>query len=132
MPMLLLRVGMHKHVILGAALTGLLAVAPPLSAQVPATMLGVWGKHGRCDVVADRLTIKPDRAGWGRGPFQPVDFDVNLQALNWVEEGEVDNFVMGAKPNVLVHNTLGFHMSGEEGYLRCGRGYRRLSWPKRW
>ena len=52
-----------------------------LTAVVPANMRGVWGKHGRCDVPADRLTITSDRAGWGNDPFRPVDYDAGHHAI---------------------------------------------------
>lgn len=99
--------------------------------DVPANMRGVWGKHGRCDVPADRLTITSNRAGWGNGPFRPVDYSTDDHAIGWTVEGNVDNFVMGRTPNVLVHNTQGFHMPGEEGYTRCAADRHRMPWPPR-
>lgn len=98
---------------------------------VPSNMQGTWGKHGRCDVLADRLTITGEKAGWGKGPFQRVTYDTQSGAVYWAEEGVVDNFVIGRTPNSLVHNTQGFHMPGEEGYTRCGASWRRVHWPPR-
>ena len=105
--------------------------APQSNAAIPASMRGVWGKHGRCDVEADRLTITGNSAGWGKGPFAPIDYDAAEQAIGWTEEGNVDNFVLGRLPNVLVHNTQGFHMAGEEGYVRCAQPWRRMPWQPR-
>jgi hypothetical protein len=101
------------------------------AAPIPASLQGTWGKHGRCDVLADRLTITGERAGWGKGPFHRVLYDAQFSAVNWAEEGVVDNFVIGRTPNVLVHNTQGFHMPGEEGYARCSRSLKRVHWPPR-
>lgn len=98
---------------------------------VPIDMQGEWGKHGRCDIAADRLTITVGSAGWGQGPLRAVEFDAELQSLHWKEEGVVDNFVRGKSKNVIVHNTQGFGMSGEQGYARCGKGLHRVSWPPR-
>lgn len=97
--------------------------------EVPANMQGVWGKRGRCDVASDRLTITAHTAGWASGTAGKVDYDPRFQAVSWVEEGVVDNFVMGRAPNILIHNTQGFHMPGEEGYARCGPKLSRVPWP---
>lgn len=99
------------------------------STDVPVSMHGVWGKHGRCDVEAARLTITADTAGWGKGPFGKVEYDPQFKDIYWAEEGVVDNFVVGRTSDILVHNTQGFHMSGEEGYARCGPKMARVSWP---
>lgn len=98
---------------------------------VPPTMQGVWGRHGRCDLRLERLTITAHTAGWGRGPFQRVDYNEGDGSVGWVEEGVVDNFVIGGTPDTLVHNTQGFHMPGQDGYLRCGHDLKRLPWPRR-
>jgi hypothetical protein len=58
-----------------------------------------------------------------------VDYDPQFRAISWAKEGSVDNFVIGRNPNVLVHNTQGFHMPGEEGYARCVRHFSRMPWP---
>jgi hypothetical protein len=99
------------------------------STDVPLNMRGVWGKHGRCDIETDRLTITIHKAGWGKGPFGKVEYDPQFRDIYWVEEGVVDNFVIGRTPDVLVHNTQGFHMPGEEGYARCGPTMARVSRP---
>ena len=101
------------------------------SSAVPLNMQGTWGRHGRCDLVSERLTITAHRAGSGKGQFSPVKYDPQFEAIYWAEEGVVDNFVMGRTPDVLVHNTHGFHMPGEEGYARCGTKLKRVAWPPR-
>ncbi|HWA60714.1 MAG TPA: hypothetical protein VG939_05035 [Caulobacteraceae bacterium] len=107
------------------------AAAVPAGPRVPATMQGVWGKHGRCDALATRLTITARTAGWGRGPFARVTYDPEFGAVFWAEPGTADNFVLGRTTDVLVHNTQGFHVPGEEGYARCGRRLTRRPWPPR-
>ena len=97
--------------------------------DAPASLRGVWGRQGRCDLGAERLTITARTAGWGKGPFAAVHYDPEFGALAWVEEGLVDNFVVGRMPDTLVHNTQGFHMPGEEGYGRCGSALTRVPWP---
>ena len=97
--------------------------------EVPSDMQGVWGKHGRCDIASERLTITAHSAGWANGSPGKVDYDPQFKAVSWVEEGAVDNFVMGRAPNILIHNTQGFHMPGEEGYARCGPKLSRVPWP---
>ena len=99
--------------------------------DVPVNLQGVWGKHGRCDVGMERLTITAHTAGWGKGPFDAVQYDPQFGAISWGEEGIVDNFVVGRTPDTLVHNTQGFHMPGEEGYARCGPSMTRVPWPPR-
>jgi hypothetical protein len=106
-----------------------LGQANAASAKVPVNMRGLWGKHGRCDVGTERLTITANTAGWGKGPFDAVEYDPQFRAISWAEEGVVDNFVIGRTSNVLVHNTQGFHMPGEEGYARCGPKMARMPWP---
>ena len=106
-------------------------VAAPAEVAVPANMQGTWGRHGRCDLLAERLTITRDSAGWGRGPFHRIDYDPQFEAIFCEEEGVVDNFVMGRTNDLLVLNTQGFHMPGEEGYLRCGKSHKRATWPPR-
>ena len=96
-------------------------------AAVPANMQGIWGKYGRCDLLADRLTVTRQSAGWGKGPVHRVRYDDG--AIFWDQEYVVDNFVIGRTPDVLIHNTQGFHMPGEEGYARCGTNLVRLPWP---
>lgn len=118
-----------KLLALGVAI--LAAQAVPASAEVPANMRGVWGKHGRCDVAAQRLTITAHTAGWGKGPFSAVEYDPTSRAVSWREEGAVDDFVIGRAPNILIHNTQGEHMPGEQGYLRCGKALKRVPWPPR-
>jgi hypothetical protein len=120
---------MFSQLAIAIALTTVTAL--PTEASVPANMQGTWGKHGRCDVLADRLTITGDKAGWGKGPFHSVTYDAQFRAIYWAEEGVVDNFVIGRTPNVLVHNTQGFHMPGEEGYARCAASLKRVHWPPR-
>jgi len=97
--------------------------------RIPPSMRGTWARHGRCDLLAERLTITAETAGWGRGPFRRVDYDSKFKAIFWTEEGVVDNFVMGRSANVLVHNTQGFHMPGQVGYARCSARLKRLAWP---
>jgi hypothetical protein len=99
------------------------------AATVPRVMQGTWGKHGRCDLAAERLKVTRQRAGWGNGPFKPVQYDPQFRAIFWNEEGMVDNFVLGRSSSILIHNTQGFHMDGEEGYARCNSKPKRLSWP---
>lgn len=107
--------------------------AVPSSPPVPIKMLGTWGKHGRCDLLAARLTITHHTAGWGKGPFHRIIYDPQSEVptIYWDEEGVVDNFVMGRTKNLLVHQTQGFHMPGEEGYARCGIHHKRMGWPPR-
>ena len=106
----------------------LLSVASSETA-IPARMQGTWGKHGRCDLLSERLTITRHTAGWGKGPFQRVYFDAHTRtpAIYWSEEGVVDNFVMGRTANMLLHNTQGFDMPGEQGYARCGAARMRVA-----
>ena len=99
------------------------------SKGVPLNMRGVWGKHGRCDVAAQRLTISARTVGWVNGPLAAVEYDPHDKVIFWAEEGNVDNFVIGRTPDILVHNTQGFDMPGGEGYLRCGPTMARVSWP---
>ena len=115
------------------AITLALTTAATAPTPVPIAMQGTWGKHGRCDVLADRLTITRHTAGWGKGPFDRIYYDPQSEVptIYWDEEGVVDNFVMGRTRNLLVHNTLGSHMPGEEGYARCGPGHKRVAWPPR-
>lgn len=101
------------------------------SATVPLNMQGTWGRHGRCDLVSERLTITARRAGSGKGQFSLVKYDPQFESIYWAEEGVVDNFVMGRTRDVLVHNTQGFHMPGEEGYARCDTKLKRVTWPPR-
>jgi hypothetical protein len=103
--------------------------ANALSVEVPTGMQGVWGKHGRCDIASERLTITAHTAGWANGTPGKVDYDPQFKAVSWVEEYAVDNFVMGRAPNILIHNTQGFDMPGEEGYARCGPKLTRMPWP---
>ena len=63
--------------------------------------------------------------------MSPVRYDPRFEAIYWAEEGVIDNFVMGRTPHVLVHNTQGFHMPGEEGYARCGTTLKRVALPPR-
>jgi len=98
---------------------------------VPASMRGIWGRRGRCDLPAERLTITGETAGWGKGPFHSIDYDAKFNAIFWTEEGAVDNFVSGRNPNILVHNTQGFNMPGQEGYARCSTVLKRVHWPLR-
>ena len=107
----------------------LLAVAATaFAAPVPASMQGIWAKHGRCDLMAERLTITADAAGYGKGPFSKVTFDPKYGAIEWEDLHSVDNFVIGRRPSVLIHNTQGFGMPGEEGMARCGRKLVRAQW----
>lgn len=106
-----------------------LGQARAAATDVPVNMQGVWGKHGRCDVGSERLTITAHAAGWGKGPFDAVQYDPQFGTISWAEEGIVDNFVVGRTPDILVHNTQGFHMPGEEGYARCGPNMTRVPWP---
>jgi hypothetical protein len=92
-------------------------------------MQGVWGKHGRCDLPHDRLTITAHKAGWGKRADGLVEYDPESRAVFWAEEGVVDNFVIGRTPRFLIHNTQGFGMPGEEGYVRCGAKMARVPWP---
>lgn len=105
------------------------AEAAPADASVPPNMRGIWGKHGRCDVLADRLTLTREAAGWGKGPLRRVRYNGQSEAIFWNEEYAVDNFVIGRTTDILVHNTQGFHMSGEEGYARCTHQNKRMPWP---
>jgi len=100
-------------------------------ATVPPNMQGTWGRHGRCDLLAERLTITAHKARWGNGSFHRVEYDEQDGAIGWVEEGVVDNFVMGRNADILIHNTQGFHMPGEQGYARCGPKLKRVPWPPR-
>ena len=100
-----------------------------LTDAVPLNMQGIWGKHGRCDILADRLTITSHTAGWANGPFHRVIYDNDT--ISWDQEYVVDNFVIGRSPDNLVHNTQGFHMPGEQGYARCGPKLKRMTWPPR-
>ena len=104
------------------------ASAQPPSA-VPTDMQGVWGRHGRCDVAADRLTVTAHTAGWGNGKAGRVYYDATMDAVMWQQEGVVDNFVRSSTPAILIHNTQGFDMPGEDGYARCGRNLARVPWP---
>ena len=109
-----------------------LAGAASPATSVPIQMQGTWAKHGRCDLLAERFTITRHAAGWGKGPFRRVIFSNEISpAIYWDEEGVVDNFVMGRTNNILVHNTQGFNMPGEEGLARCGPNLRRVAWPPR-
>jgi hypothetical protein len=105
----------------------------PTDPAVPTRMQGTCGKHGRCDLLTERLTIRSHSAGWGKGPFEKVYFDNanGTPVIFWSEEGVVDNFVMGRNSNILIHNPQGFDMPGEEGYARCGHMWKRLAWPPR-
>lgn len=114
---------------LSAILLTLASFAAAPVKSVPDDMQGVWGKHGRCDISTDRLTISDHNARWGSEPFRPITFDDEQQSIYWDEEGVVDNFVRGQTRNVLVHNAQGFGMPGEEGYARCINGVRRVAWP---
>jgi hypothetical protein len=105
------------------------AAAASAAASVPISMQGTWGKHGRCDLLRERLTITRDTAGWGKGPFRRVQYDPQSDAISWSEEGIVDDFVIGRTPNVLIHETQGPSMPGEEGYTRCDRKLKRRPWP---
>jgi hypothetical protein len=105
--------------------------ASAAGSAVPADMQGVWAKHGRCDVRAERITITAHSAGWGKGPFAAVNYDPEFTALFWDEEGVVDNFVFGRSHSVLIHNTQGFHMPGEVGLARCSPKMNRVPWPPR-
>jgi hypothetical protein len=127
---------MMRLVLLGLAISAGFAVQQANAAKasrpdVPSAMRGVWGKHGRCDVDTERLTITAHTAGWGKGPFGAVDYDPQFKTISWAEEGAVDDFVIGRAPNILVHNTQGEHMPGEEGYVRCGPSLAREPWPPR-
>ena len=106
-----------------------LALAVPASTLVPANVQGTWGKHGRCDLLAERLTITRFTAGWGKGPFHRVTYNPQSQSVSWTEEGVVDDFVIGRTSNVLVHETEGPSMPGEEGYARCRPHFKRMPWP---
>jgi hypothetical protein len=97
--------------------------------DVPASMQGTWGKNGRCDVPPDRLTITSTIAGWAEGYSGAVTYSADERAIHWDEEYETDNFVPGAHPDVIVHNTQGFHMPGQVGYARCGPDLARVPWP---
>ena len=89
--------------------------------SVPLSMQGVWARHGHCDVLAERLAIKSHIAGWGRGPYSRIYYSPESAAIFWDEEGVVDNFVAGRRPETLVHNTQGFDMPGKVELVRCGR-----------
>lgn len=99
------------------------------STDVPVNMRGVWGKYGRCDLRAARLTITAHRAVWDDGPRFKVGYDREFKEIFFVEEGVVTNFVLGRTLDVLVVNTQGFGMPGAEGYSRCGPKMDRVSWP---
>ena len=106
-------------------------IAPATAAAlVPAKLQGVWGEHGRCDRLSDRLTITAHRAGWGKGPFDRVHYDPEDPAIHYDEEGVASNFEMGPWPNVLYFNPEGFHMPGSKLYVRCDRKWVRLPWRR--
>ena len=115
------------------ALVGLaLIAAAPARIPVPPAMLGTWGRHGRCDLLSERLSVTRQKVGWGKGPFRAVEYDTHSQAIAWREEGVVDDFVIGRSSNILVHETQGPSMPGEEGYARCAKGHKRVHWPPKW
>ena len=117
---------------LGSVFLALALTSPaPNSGEVPVPlyMQGIWAKHGRCDVLADRLTIAGNLAGWGKKRMRRIRYDDQLRAVFWDEEYVVDNFVIGPNHEVLIHNTQGFGMPGEEGYGRCLHGNVREPWP---
>lgn len=112
----------------------LLAAAPvPAAAQwsssVPVDMQGVWAKHGRCDVPYERLTITAHTAYYGRSRPAKILYDTASEAIEWAEQGVVDNFVMGRSPSILTHNVQGFGMPGAEDMTRCGTKLVRAPWP---
>jgi hypothetical protein len=111
-----------------AGLSALTAI-PASGAKVPTNMRGTWGRHGRCDLPAERLIITANTARFATGDLGRVHYDPDDKAIFWDEEYNVDNFVLGGVPDVLVHNTQGFHMPGEEGYSRCDKRLDRKPWP---
>lgn len=112
------------------ALASMIFLASAHITAAPTAMRGTWGKNGRCDKLAERLTITRHTAGWGKGPFFRIYFDAQSgPTIFWDQEGVVDNFVMGGTKDVLVHNTEGFGMPGQEGYARCGPRNKRVAWP---
>ena len=102
----------------------------PTDTPVPVAMRGVWAKHGRCDLLGERLTITDHTARYGDGPSANVYYDPTFQpAIYWSEEGVVDNFVLGRTPDILIHNTQGFDMPGEEAMARCPAKLVKVHWP---
>ena len=109
------------------------SAAAAAATPVPAKMQGVWGKNGRCDRLKDRLTITAHRAGWGKGPFDPVDFDTvdPRHAIHWSDDRSVDNFTFGANQNFLIHHLEGFGSAlPSDAYARCGRKMVRVAFPE--
>lgn len=116
---------------LSVAATAEPSTTPSTSVGIPARFQGVWGKNGRCDRAADRLTITATSAGWGNGPFKPVLYDADDQKVMWTDKYDVSNFEMGGRPNMLVYNAEGNGMpAAVQGYLRCSRSMKRLAWPR--
>jgi uncharacterized protein YecT (DUF1311 family) len=106
-----------------------LARAETNETPAPASMQGIWAEHGRCDIIAERLTITAHAARYGNQPFAKIIYDAENSAIEWAEEGVVDNYVSGRSQDVLIHNTQGFHMPGERGMARCGPRLIRVPWP---
>jgi hypothetical protein len=107
-----------------AALLGWSAALLADQQPVPAPVLGVWAKDGRCTVPSDRLIITPTATTMGEGKpeamkYAPEDGPGGRGALHWATEGVVSNLEYFADLAVIRFNGMGWGYPATAYYRRC-------------